>query len=115
MKPTEAQIAERLPVWEALSEFFLDTRLRPRDCIRISQKLAATRFSESEIEEILICEVCPVCRRNALSIADEWLGFSDEWLKENIAPGLGKNLRWNFGFACGTAGCTPAVGTKPAN
>lgn len=30
MKPTEAQLAERLPVWEALSDFFLDTELQNR-------------------------------------------------------------------------------------
>jgi hypothetical protein len=29
--PPEAQITERMPVWDALSEFFLDTELQPDD------------------------------------------------------------------------------------
>ncbi len=37
MKVTEALIEERLPAWEALSEFFLDTQLQPDDYERIAR------------------------------------------------------------------------------
>src|SRR6516225_6420435 len=89
MKATEAQIEERLPVWEALSEFFLDTELQLDDHERIAKALAATRFTENEIEDILICEVCPVCTRNALSSAGEWIGFDREWLTTELTPRIG--------------------------
>jgi len=90
MNATEAQIEERLPVWEALSEFFLDTSLQSKDYERIARKLASTGYAENEIEEILMGEVCPVCESNMLSLAGEWLGFNQGWLKEKISPRIGK-------------------------
>jgi hypothetical protein len=98
MKATEAQIEERLKVWEALSEFFLDTELQPEDHERIAQTLAATAHSEDEIEDILVGEVCPVCRWNMLSVAGEWSGFDSGWLKEKISPYLGKRPKFRMLF-----------------
>ena len=69
MNEAEAQIEKRMPVWEALSELFLDNELQPADHERIAQALAATDFSAEEIEVILIAEVCPVCRWNLVSVA----------------------------------------------
>ncbi len=98
MKASEAQIKERLPVWESLSEFFLDTKLDAQDYERIAKRLAATQFTEAEIEEILIGEVCPVCRINFTGIAGEWIGFDSEWLKRSITPRIGRTarLKWLF-------------------
>ena len=98
MKATEAQIEERMPVWEALSEFFLDNELQPDDYERIAQKLAVTTYTEREIEEILISEVCPVCKWNLLSIAGEWAGFNQDWLKKKISPRFGKRPRFRSLF-----------------
>lgn len=44
----EAQLTERIPVWEALSEFVLDTELRPADYERISKILAGTQHTENQ-------------------------------------------------------------------
>jgi hypothetical protein len=96
MKPSEAQLAERLPVWEALSEFFLDTELQPFEYDHIAGKLAASRFDVDELEDILINEVCPVCRSNLLTPAGEWIGFEPDWLKEQISPRIGKRPRFQF-------------------
>lgn len=98
MKVSEAQIKERLPVWESLFEFFLDTKLDTQDYERIAKRLAATQFTETEIEEILIGEVCPVCRTNLTGIAGEWIGFDSEWLKRSIAPRIRRTarLKWLF-------------------
>jgi hypothetical protein len=98
MKATEAQIEERLPVWEALSEFFLDTSLQSKDFERIAKKLAATGYTENEIEEILMGEVCPVCERNMVSLAGEWLGFNQDWLKEKISPRIGRHPKFRSLF-----------------
>ena len=98
MKPTEAQLAERLPAWEALSEFFLDTELQKSDYERIAGILAATKYSEDELEDILVEEVCPVCRGNALTPAGEWIGFDPDWLKEQISPRYDRRLRFRCWF-----------------
>jgi hypothetical protein len=96
VKATEAQIEECLPVWEVLSEFFLDSELQPDDLERIARVLAATAYSEGEIERILIGEVYPVCKWNLLTVAGEWAGFDPGWLKEKIAPYYGKRPRLIF-------------------
>ena len=98
MKPTEAQIAERLPVWEALSEFFLDNELQPSDYERIAGVLAATNYTEDQLKDILIGEVYPVCRSNLLSVAGVWAGFDSGWLKENIGPRFGKRPKLRVWF-----------------
>jgi hypothetical protein len=98
MKATEAQIEERMPAWEALSDFFLDNILQPDDYERIAQTLAATTYTEKEIEDILIGEVCPVCESNMFSLAGEWLGFNQDWLKEKISPRIGKRPKFRSLF-----------------
>jgi hypothetical protein len=90
MNATKAQIDERFPVWDALSDFFLDTELQPDDHERIAKVLAASPYTENEIENILIDEVCPVCKWNMLSVAGEWAGFNSDWLKEKIGQRFGK-------------------------
>jgi len=97
MKATEAQIEERMPAWEALSDFFLDNVLEPDDYERIAQTLAATTYTEKEIEDILIGEICPVCS-NLFLIAGEWAGFDRDWLKEKISPRIGKRPKFKSLF-----------------
>lgn len=50
---------ERLPVWEALSELFLDVELDAHDHERIAGHLATSSYSIQELEEILYFEVYP--------------------------------------------------------
>ncbi|NOS70810.1 MAG: hypothetical protein HOP33_12870 [Verrucomicrobia bacterium] len=92
MKPTESQIKERLPIWKALSEFFLDTELQQENLERIARILAASDHSEDELENILICEVCRGCRINALLPAGEWVSFDEDWLVERIGPYYGRQV-----------------------
>lgn len=77
---------ERFPVWNALSEFFLDTELDSKDYDRIGTILAESKYTEKELEEILYYEVYPACKWNMFSIAGEWDGFHPEWIMEHIAP-----------------------------
>jgi hypothetical protein len=93
MNVTEAQVEERFPVWEALSEFFLDTELQADDYERIIKVLAASPYTENEIEDILISEVGPVCGPSFFFLAGEWLGFDSQWLKKKIVPRIGKTMR----------------------
>ena len=96
--PTEEQIDERMPVWGALSEFFLDTELQPDDHERIAITLSKSRYSEAELDGILAHEVYPVCKWNMLCVAGEWAGFHPEWIKEKMAPLYDRRPRWSFGF-----------------
>ena len=85
--------AERLPVWNALSEVFLDTELQESDYRRIASALATSPYTVGEIEDILRYEVYPACHQNLLCIAGEWGGFDEEWLVERIAPFCGRRPR----------------------
>ena len=86
-------IEARMPVWSALSEFFLDTDLQEDDYQRIASVLARSAYSIAEVEEILRYEVYPPLRSNLLSIAGEWAGFDEQWLCEKISPHTGKRPR----------------------
>ncbi len=93
-----AQIDERMPVWDALSEFFLDTELQPEQHERIARVLAASRYSEKELDEILVYEVYPACKWNLLCVAGEWGGFHPDWIKEKIGPRYDRRPAIRLGF-----------------
>ena len=80
-------IDDRRPVWSALSELFLDTRLDSIDLDRIAQNLARSPYSLAELDSILLWEVYPACHTNMLSIAGEWAGFDPGWLESRIVRG----------------------------
>lgn len=71
---------ERVRVWNAFSEFFLDTELDSNDLDRIAEILADSPFSIEELKHIYDKEVSPVCSWNLLLIAGEWAGFNEDWL-----------------------------------
>ena len=89
-------IENRLPVWEALSEFFLDTELDDTDYQRIAEVLVLSTYSIQETEDILRFEVYPVLIWNLRSMAGEWAGFNRDWLREMIEPRLNRQpkIRW---------------------
>jgi hypothetical protein len=88
---------ERFPVWDVLSEFFLDTELDNKDYERISNVLAATTYTIEELQEILYFEVYPVCKWNMFSVAGEWAGFHPDWIMDNIAPRKDKRPTFRIG------------------
>ena len=94
VKPAADDLAARQPVWEALSDMFLDTDTSLSRQWRAEQ-LVASPYSIEQLEFILIDEVYPVCRYNLLSVAGEWAGFDPEWLQANILRRLGSRLE-NF-------------------
>ena len=88
MTHDSTKIEGRRPVWEALSDLYLDTELQSSDLDRISKVLACSPYSETELIEILAYEVHPVCKWNLMSIAGEWAGFDPDWLRDRITPRL---------------------------
>lgn len=81
---TDAEIKERLPVWNVLSEFWLDGYLVETDYERIALELKSSPYNKEELLKICIYEVAPAVSRNLLSIAGEWGAFDPEWLQEKI-------------------------------
>lgn len=84
----------RFPVWQVLSEFFLDTALIGADYRRIAGVLAASPYSEAELDAILRYEVYPPCHWNLLGVAGIWDAFGDDWIATRIAPRCGQRPLW---------------------
>jgi hypothetical protein len=73
----------RHPVWLALSDLFLDTDTR-LSFPYIARTLAASPFTDDELEAIFQNEVAPAVEFNLFDIAGEWAGFGEEWLIATI-------------------------------
>ncbi len=89
---------ERAPVWNALSELFLDTELQGDDHERIARILAASPYSEKKLEEILLFEVTPVLKANLMCAAGEWTGFDEAWMREKMTPLIDRRPFFDLGI-----------------
>lgn len=79
-------LRNRRPIWQALSELFLDSDTSCDHNVRV-HVLASSPYSIEQLEQILIEEVYPVCRSNLLSPAGVWSGFDGDWLERNVLAG----------------------------
>ncbi|MEM9338875.1 MAG: hypothetical protein AAGA66_09120 [Bacteroidota bacterium] len=77
-------IADRKPIWMALSDFYLDTELQDSDFRYITCKIMNNPYTLDEVKSINKYEVFPVLQPNLLSVAGEWMGFEEEWLVDRI-------------------------------
>ena len=80
-KLSPQQLSERVPVWEVLAEFWLDTELAEFEFDHIARVIAASPYSISEVQEIHNYEVAPAVSVNLASVAGEWAGFESKWLQ----------------------------------
>ncbi|RYX80146.1 hypothetical protein EON73_05695 [bacterium] len=80
----DEEIAQRKPVWVALSEFYLDTELDESDILRIANILKLSGFTIEELKLINYEELAPIVSSNLLSVAGEWAGFDEVWLVSEI-------------------------------
>jgi hypothetical protein len=83
---------ERVRVWSALSELFLDTDVSS-EIEGIAATLTDSPYSERELWEILSDEVAPVVLPNLFDVAGVWMGFDEEWLTREILARGGSTLR----------------------
>ena len=79
-----AELMRRRPVWDALSELFLDTELGDADFRRLGRTLRESGYSLPELQHILRTEVAPIVGVNLLSVAGVWGGFDPDWLEAQI-------------------------------
>ncbi|HYH10076.1 MAG TPA: hypothetical protein VEK11_23715 [Thermoanaerobaculia bacterium] len=87
----DADLPARRPVWSAISELFLDTDTTLLE-EQVARTLAASPYSEAELEAILTYEVQPVCWPNVFWW--EWSGFADDWLENEIWKRRAHRHRW---------------------
>ena len=70
-------IRDRLPVWRAFSEFFLDTELDDEAIARIAGVLALSPYDDEELWNILSAERA-LAIANIIAHADVWWLFPDD-------------------------------------
>ncbi|NWC00541.1 hypothetical protein HX882_32190 [Pseudomonas gingeri] len=77
----------RLKIWQALSEFFLDTEIVDSTFDYVARVVIETGYSPQEMHSILWRKVFPVLEANLRSIAGEWAGWTDGWLLQHLSVG----------------------------
>lgn len=83
-----AEFKRRIPIWMALSDFYLDTELQEHNFLYIAKVIRKSGFSISEVKKIDKYEIFPVLQPNLLSVAGEWAGFEEKWLVAKIKTHL---------------------------
>lgn len=81
---SESEIEKRLPVWNALSDLFLDTELDEVTHKYIAKVIMESGYEPDEIHSILWREVFPAVGDNLRIVTGEWVSFNSEWLKDRI-------------------------------
>lgn len=100
MQTARYDLANRRPVWEALSTLFLDTEVSDHRQWR-AEILANSPYSLQTLEQILIEEVYPICMANLFSVAGVWEGFDMHWLETEILRHLDTSWSWSGLFGLG--------------
>ena len=80
----DSDIPARKPVWNALSELWLDIELTNEDLERIAEVMDRSEYSIPTLREIYLFEVAPIVSSNLFSVAGEWAGFDEDWLYSKI-------------------------------
>ncbi len=72
---------ERVQVWEAFSQLYLDSSRDEQDLVWLTEILAESPFCFQELAHILFIEVTPVCFPNVFVYpGGEWMQFDPTWL-----------------------------------
>ncbi len=87
---SEDEIADRLPIWEAIAELWLDVEMKTGEIKYIAQRLAQSKYSMAELEGILLYEVAPVVHLNLRDTEGEQRSFPIHWLQDEILKHLEK-------------------------
>jgi len=92
-------VERRLPVWQALSNLFLDTELMPEDYRQLAATLRRSGYARAELRTILLEEVAPAFMFNLFDVAGEWTPWSEEEVRvimlRSLRPGrVAAALEW---------------------
>lgn len=86
-------IAQRRPVWIALSDFYLDTELQAADFNYTAKVILKSPYSLEDVKKIDKYELFPLLYSNLLSVAGVWAGFEETWLEEQVIARLKKKTK----------------------
>ena len=92
----DIELEKRIPIWNAISEFYLDTELQDSDYETITTIFINSDLHISELKEIDLYEVFPVLKENLLSVAGVWDGFNKKWLNESCTKAYFKRTNTFF-------------------
>jgi hypothetical protein len=95
-------INRRLPLWIALADLFLDTE-DPLFVTHVAEVANRNGFETSEVDAILRWEVRPALYHNLLSVAGEWAGWEDDWLRDHMVRSIRARhwlCTWPFTCLC---------------
>lgn len=86
---SEARPEDRLPLWRAYSEFFLDTELDELSYAYVARAVLESGLGLEQAEAVLWNEVFPALHPNLRNHLGVWDGWSDAWLLAHlrVAPG----------------------------
>lgn len=93
MRHPSVDLENRRPVWDAMSEFYLDTELDADDLERIANVLRSSVYGEAELDLIMFDEVFPVLIPNLHSVAGEWAGYDLDSLEAAILERRNRRLK----------------------
>jgi len=72
---THDELARRKPLWETLSDLFLDTETR-WDLGRFAKACAVSGYDDEALERVFWGEVFPEALHNLLTVAGDWVSVS---------------------------------------
>ena len=84
MNRPEDDLGNRRPVWEALSEFYIDRQLQDFEYAHIAEVLDRSPYAADDLERILFEELHPVLAANLDCVAGSWTGFDPAEMESAI-------------------------------
>ena len=87
------EIGRREPVWQALSELFVDTELDENDLRSIARTLRSSGHSNNQLDAILRDEVLPVFFPNLSSVTGNWTGWDRGTVRDFVLAQLSRDAR----------------------
>ncbi len=85
-------LKNRIPVWIALSELYLDTEINENTLKYIANEIKKSSYTIQEVLDINKYEVFPVLYSNLISVVGIWDMFDEEWLVNSILKSYKKNV-----------------------
>lgn len=94
----KSELKNRKPIWQALSNLYLDVELQTEDFKEIAAVFNESAYTIEEIRKIDLYEVFPLLQLNLLSMAGEWAGFDEDILEEECIKKwkLRKNITYRL-------------------
>lgn len=97
LKKSTEDLTGRLPVWRALTNLFLDTKIDGNELVSIANVCASSSYSIENLNSILFKEVFPAFESNLIAVyGGEWCGWTDDEIVEKIqaADNFFSRIRW---------------------